>query len=101
MGNNNTNLLLGHQTSSMIKSYATCIIYGLDKTIFSGPIGESAFNEHTADRRYTWAPIGAKAIFFSSYLIGAISILPYAIDGYLAWQVYQGSRNANRFMEFV
>ena len=66
-------------------------------------LDEIACNEHTADRRYAWAPVGAKVISsIPAIRSEQYSILPaYTIDGYLAWQAYQGSYNAEQFVEFV
>lgn len=105
-GNNNINLFLGHETSSRTKFYATCTNvvrisqYSADQLVY---LDESVCNEHTADGRYARAPIGAKAICSTPAIRSErYLILPaYTIDGYLAWQAYQGSYNANQFMEFV
>ncbi len=64
---------------------------------------ESAINEKTDDRKYGWIPIGAIASSheFLKYT-EKWSILPlYTMDGYINWDIIQGSYNIDLFNEFV
>lgn len=62
-----------------------------------------ASNEYTANCQYVWAPVGAKAVSSTPTTQSKrYSILPaYIIDGYLAWHIYEGSYNADQYMEFI
>ena len=66
-------------------------------------LDESAANEKASDRKYGWAPIGA--IASSHELLKYTekwSILPlYTMDGYVSWDIIQGSYNIELFNEFV
>ena len=66
-------------------------------------LDESAANEKTGDRKYRWAPIGA--IASSHELLKYTekwSILPlYTMDGYISWDIIQGSYNIELFNKFV
>lgn len=66
-------------------------------------LDKSACNERTGDQRYGWAPIGAPCVSIVPYTRSERwSILPaYTTKGYIAWQVYQGSFNEERFNSFV
>jgi hypothetical protein len=66
-------------------------------------LDESAANERTTDRKYGWAPVGVTP---HEYLpvkrSERWSILPvYSVDGYLAWEIRQGSYNTQLFNDFV
>jgi transposase len=66
-------------------------------------IDESAANERSGDRRRGWSPVGHPAI--ASYSVKRSerwSILPaMTIDGYLAFEIYQGGFNQERFNAFL
>src|SRR6266496_3710693 len=66
-------------------------------------VDESAANEHTMDRKYGWAPIGTPARLTETFKYSdKWSILPvYTEDGYIAWDVRQGSYTIETFNEFV
>lgn len=66
-------------------------------------LDESAANERTLDRKYGWAPVGLEASIISPFHRSTRwSILPaYTIEGYIDFEIYQGSYNTERFSEFV
>ena len=66
-------------------------------------IDESAANERTADRKYGWAPVGQIArASFSMQRSTRWSILPaYTIEGYITWEIIQGSYNTELFNAFI
>jgi hypothetical protein len=66
-------------------------------------VDESAANERTADRKYGWATKGNPAFATMSVKRSEKwSILPaYTIDGFIAWDVVQGSYNKELFNEFI
>jgi len=66
-------------------------------------VDESAANERTADRKYGWATKGAKAFAkISMKRSEKWSILPaYTLDGFIAWDVVQGSYNKQLFNDFI
>ena len=66
-------------------------------------LDESAANERTSDRKCGWVPRGVRA---AEYLpikrSERWSILPaYTTNGYLTYEIHQGSFNAVRFNAFV
>jgi hypothetical protein len=66
-------------------------------------LDESAANERANDRKYGWADVGLKAVS-SEWLIKSPtwSILPlYTEEGFVAWEIIQGSYTAGSFNEFV
>jgi transposase len=74
--------------------------YSAEQLIF---VDESGANERTADRKYGWSlrgiPCRAKS---SGKRSSRWSILPaIGINGYLDWEVYHGSYNAERFNNFI
>ena len=74
--------------------------YNANELVF---LDESAANERTSDRKYGWAPRGVRA---AEYLpikrSERWSILPaYTTNGYLTYEIYQGSFNTLRFNAFV
>ena len=66
-------------------------------------VDESACNERTSDRKYGWLPIGTRATVVGSYKHSErFSILPaYTCDGFLDWDVFQGSYNIELFLVFI
>ena len=66
-------------------------------------LDESAANEKSAHRKYGWAPIGTTPHVYSpAKRSERWSILPaYAADGFVAWQIIQGSFNTELFNDFV
>jgi DDE superfamily endonuclease len=66
-------------------------------------VDESAANERTMDRKYGWSEINTPAIAREQLKHSEKwSILPvYGVDGFISWEIYQGSYNAERFNEFV
>lgn len=66
-------------------------------------LDESACNERTSDRKYGRSPVGTVA--HTTELLKYTekwSILPaFTMDGYIAWDVIQGSWNTDSFNEFV
>ena len=71
-----------------------------DQLVF---LDESAANERTKDRKYGWAPVGVKATLSTFHRRSERwSILPaYAVEGYIAWRVIQGSFTSALFNAFV
>src|ERR1700694_5681445 len=71
-----------------------------DQLIF---FDESAANEKSAHRKFGWAPIGNTHHIYSPMRRSERwSILPaYAADGFIAWQIIQGSYNAELYNDFV
>src|SRR5436190_17846898 len=66
-------------------------------------LDESAANERTGDRKYGWAPVGTTPYEYSHIKRSERwSILPvYGAEGFLAWDIIQGSWTKELFMEFV
>ena len=66
-------------------------------------VDESACNERTSDRKYGWSPIGTRATVVGSYKRSErFSILPaYTCNGFLDWDVFQGSYNTELFLVFI
>ena len=66
-------------------------------------LDESAANEKSAHRKYGWGPIGTTPHIYSPIKRSERwSVLPaYAADGFIAWQIIQGSFNAELFNDFV
>jgi DDE superfamily endonuclease len=71
-----------------------------DQLIF---IDESAANERTSDRKYGWTPIGITPMESRPFKRSERwSILPaYTIDGFITWEIRQGSFSAELFEEFI
>jgi DDE superfamily endonuclease len=71
-----------------------------DQLVF---IDESAANERTSDRKYGWAPIGKTPTESRPFNRSEKwSILPaYTIDGFITWEIRQGSFTAELFEEFI
>ncbi|OAG33765.1 hypothetical protein AYO21_12170 [Fonsecaea monophora] len=66
-------------------------------------LDESAANERTSDRKYGWSPRGVpcRVRAFNRRSI-RWSILPaLTIDGWLDYEIFQGSFNGERFLAFV
>jgi len=66
-------------------------------------IDESTANERTMDRKFQWSPVGTSAIHVQPLKWSEKwSILPvYTIEGFIAWDIVQGSYNIELFNEFV
>jgi hypothetical protein len=66
-------------------------------------LDESAANEKSAHHKYGWAPIGNTPHIYSPIKRSERwSLLPaYAADGFIAWQIIQGSFNSDLFNNFV
>jgi hypothetical protein len=66
-------------------------------------VDESACNERTSDRKYGWSPVGLPAQVVRSYKRSERwSILPaYTYEGFLDWDIMQGSYNAQLFALFI
>jgi len=66
-------------------------------------LDESAANERTGDRKYGWAPIGITPVEYTPIKRSERwSILPvYSSDGFLVWEIIQGSWTKATFNEFV
>jgi transposase len=66
-------------------------------------IDESAVNERIKDRRYGWSPKGMPCrVKLSGKKSKRWSILPaLGIGGFLYWEIYHGSYNADRFNDFI
>jgi hypothetical protein len=66
-------------------------------------LDESAANERTGDRKYGWAPVGMTPYEYSPLKRSERwSILPvYGAEGFLAWDIIQGSWTKTLFLEFV
>lgn len=66
-------------------------------------IDESAANEKSAYHKYGWMSIGKIPHIYSSAKCSECwSILPtYAADGFVAWEIIQGSFNTQLFNEFI
>jgi len=66
-------------------------------------IDESAANECTSDRKTGWAPIGITPFENKPFKRSErFSVLPaYTIDGFITWQMRQGSFTAELFEEFI
>ena len=71
-----------------------------DQLIF---IDESAANERTSDRKTGWAPIGLTPYENKPFKRGErFSVLPaYTVDGFITWEMRQGSYTAELFEEFI
>ena len=66
-------------------------------------LDESAANERTGDRKYGWAPVGTTPHEYTPVKRSERwSILPvYSAEGFLAWDIIQGSWTKETFIEFV
>ena len=66
-------------------------------------IDKSAANERSMDCKYGWAPLGVTPHIYASIKRSERwSILPvYTIDGYVNWEVIQGSYDKELFNNFV
>lgn len=66
-------------------------------------VDESAANERSKDRKYGWAPVGVRPYeYLPVKRSERWSILPvYSADGYLAWDIIQGSYNTLSFNNFI
>jgi transposase len=66
-------------------------------------VDESAANERTKDRKFGWSPRGKRPwIYRPCKRSERWSILPcYSVDGYLCWEILQGSFTAERFNAFM
>ena len=66
-------------------------------------IDDSAVNEHSAHRKYGWAPIGITPHIYAPIKRSERwSILPaYTLDGFLVWEIIQGSYVTESFNEFI
>ena len=64
---------------------------------------ESAANEHTAHSRYGWSPRGtACRVWYAGRRLRRWSILPaLGLNGYIDYDLYHGSYNKERFLNFV
>ena len=64
---------------------------------------ESATNERTGDRKYGWAPVGVRPHEYTPIKRSERwSILPvYTQDGFLVWDIRQGSYTMELFNDFV
>ena len=64
---------------------------------------ESAANEYTSNRKHDWAPIGVTPheyrLFKRSERWSILSA--YTVDGYITWEIMQGSFTAELFEEFI
>ena len=74
--------------------------YTADQLVY---VDESASNERTKDRKYGWSPKGMPCrVRLPGKRSKRWSILPaIGIGGYLDWDVYHGSYNAERFNLFI
>jgi len=77
-----------------ISDYTACQLLFLD---------ESAANERTGDRKYGWAPLGLRPVEYAPIKRSERwSILPvYSSDGFLVWEIIQGSWTKTTFNDFV
>ena len=66
-------------------------------------LDESAANEKSAHRKFGWAPVGSTPHVYSLLKRSERwSILPaYTAEGYIAFQIIQGSFDTELFNEFV
>ena len=66
-------------------------------------LDESAANERNKDRKFGWAPVGLPAVISALFKRSERwSVLPaYTVDGYMAWEVMQGSYTTKLFNAFV
>ena len=66
-------------------------------------VDESAANERTRDRKFGWSPRGQPCrVRLSGRRTTRWSILPaLATDGWVIWDIWQGSYNADRFNLFI
>ena len=64
---------------------------------------ESAANERSTHRKYGWAPKGSTPHMYLSFKRSERwSILPaYTSDGFIAWEIIQGSFDAELFDDFI
>ena len=74
--------------------------WNADQVIF---LDESAANEHTADRKYRWAPVGVTPHESRPFTRSERwSLLPaYTIDGFITWDIRHGSYTTETFEEFI
>ena len=66
-------------------------------------LDESAASERNKDRKFGWAPVGVPAAV-STLLKRSErwSVLPaYTVNGYMAWEIRQGSYTTEFFNAFV
>jgi len=66
-------------------------------------IDESAANEHTADRKYGWVPVGVTPREARPFgRSERWSLCPaYTIDGFITWEIVHGSFSAELFEDFI
>ena len=66
-------------------------------------LNESAANERNKDRKFGWAPVGVSAVVSALFKRSERwSVLPaYTVNGYMAWEVRQGSYTTELFNAFV
>ncbi len=66
-------------------------------------VDESAANERTMNRRMGWSPRGFPCrVRMPGHYSVRWSILPaITIEGYISWDIYQGSINGERFNRFI
>lgn len=66
-------------------------------------LDESAANERTMDRKYGWSPVNTPAVVTEPLKRSEKwSILPvYTVDGFISWEIFQGSYTTEKFNEFV
>ena len=74
--------------------------YSAEQCVF---IDESAANEHTAHSRVGWLPRGtAYRVRYPGKRSKRWSILPaLGINGYIDYEVYHGSYNKEKFLNFI
>jgi len=66
-------------------------------------LDESVANEKSTHRKYGWAPIGTTPhIYSSAKYFERWSLLPaYTANGFIAWQIIQGSFTTELFNDFI
>src|SRR5437667_931734 len=71
-----------------------------DQLIF---VNESAANEHGSNRKFGWGPRGITPHEYRLFECSKCwSILPaYTVDGFITWEILQGSFTMELFEEFM
>ena len=71
-----------------------------DQLIF---VYESATNEHASNRKFGWTPRGITPHEYRQFKRSErwSILLAYAVDGFITWEVLQGSFTIELFEEFI
>ena len=66
-------------------------------------IDESAANEHTSDRKYSWAPVGVTTHISRPFKCSECwSVLPvYTVDSFIIWEIVHGLFTVESFENVI